>query len=110
MDIMSKPTVRIPVDEDYAIVVDEWNWQVMSIRTYEKGGHVGEKYEVAEAFCHDLTKSLYRIVKYKAMDHGDFDSLQAYLSWQEATVHSLADRVLRKEKKLLEAVELNGVM
>jgi len=103
--------VRIPVDDDYVIIVDDYNWQVTRIKTW--GGeskHEGEKYETPVAFCHDLTKAIYMIVKYKANEHGDFKSIEAYLSWQESTIHSLADRVLRQRKVLSEALELNGVM
>ena len=108
---MNKLEVRIPVDDDYVIIVDDLNWQVTRIKTRgDKSEHEGDKYERPEAYCHDLTKALYRIVKYKALDHGDFESMKAYLSWQESQVHSLADRVLRQRKRLAEAVELNGVM
>jgi len=105
-----KPLIRLSVDDDYVIIIDSQNWMVASIRTYKKGGHIGERYEQLEAYHHNLSGALEYIVRQKAKEGHPDGSVKAYLAWQESTIHSLADRVLRQRKQLSEALELNGVM
>jgi len=103
---------RIPVNGKYMIEVDGQNWVV--IRLGERGERAktpGEGTEKAISYHHNLSQAIQAIVRDKQIrGDADMSSLPAYLAWHEATIHSLADRVLRQKELLKEAFALNGVM
>jgi len=98
------------VDRDFKIAVDAMQWIVYQRREIQKGTRKGEVDWDDVGFCRDLPACLRRILTIKSEAKIDLTHVTDLLAWQSSIMHTMLDRVLRKEKALKEAIEVNKVM
>ena len=108
-----KNIVSMPIDKIYHLEIDHSNWTVVKTNVNKTEGHkhFGKTYETTVGYYHDLGKAVLGVAQDMTRDgEADTKSMSIYLSWHEATVHSIGDRILRQKEALKEALELNKVM
>lgn len=110
-----KENFIIEVDDDYAIEVDALNWTVwkrgvIKKTTKTKDENVGKTKWDDIGYCRDLPAALKCIIRAKAAYRFDTEAIDHFLSWQDSTIHSMLDRVLRKDTELKRALEYNKVI
>ena len=112
MDIPRNTTnPLITIDDNFQIEVEpqSWNvWYKKEIKNKDTGAIKNRWTEIA--YCRDLPAALQAVIHQKVATGAPTRSLDVYLEWYNSTVHSMLDRLLRKDTELKKALETNGVM
>ena len=101
----------ITVDDSFRIEVEPQSWNVWHNKKIndKKTGEAKLKW-TEMAYCRDLPAALHSIMRIKTAQKLSTETLDVYLEWYNSTVHSMLDRLLRKDTELRKALDENGVM